>query len=141
MDAPVSLLVIDGSPMNNWYKLFKSEKNVKVEQTSWDLIDVFCDTAKCVVDIKPSPGNRQQIAKTRSDLWHIAKARKDNRAIYGSCKKFCSRNSWYFCLGCLTTGKSYVNQLLGLQIGNIPSVNSLDSIFKSTQRVSFEIVV
>lgn len=67
MEANTSLLVIDGSPLNNWYKVFKSEKNVKVEQTSWDLIDVYCDPQKCVVEIKPSPGTNLGLEHNQTD--------------------------------------------------------------------------
>jgi hypothetical protein len=67
------LLVIDGNAQNNWYevsssfrcatvifikaKVFKGhKKTVRVEQTSWDLIDVTANATQVSVNIKPSPG-------------------------------------------------------------------------------------
>ncbi len=55
--AQKTMLIIDSNPQNNWYQVFKSEKeHIKIEQTAWDLIEVANDVDTCNVTISPSPG-------------------------------------------------------------------------------------
>mmetsp|Transcript_14997 Transcript_14997/g.20976 ORF Transcript_14997/g.20976 Transcript_14997/m.20976 type:complete len:314 (-) Transcript_14997:18-959(-) len=113
------VLVIDADPSHNWYKVFKDVPNIRVEQTSWDLIDVNVnEKGTPVVDIKPSP---EPILGTNQ---------KNERCITPDVALI--RN---FVLG--IHGKSHLNSLLGLGVGNVPCINSFQSILLSTQRAAF----
>jgi len=114
------LLVIDASPDTNWYALFKDQhgaqsRRIRVEQTEWSLIDLFVDKEGCHVSIKPSPepflGTTQKYE--REVIPDFLLIRQYVRGVHST---------------------EWVNMLLGFMIANIPSVNSLTSIFQSTQR-------
>ncbi|KAL6057309.1 Asparaginyl-tRNA synthetase, cytoplasmic (Asparagine--tRNA ligase) (AsnRS), variant 2 [Balamuthia mandrillaris] len=115
-----TLLVIDANPQNNWYKVFKGCKgpdgeDIKVEQTEWRLLEAWTDEEGVHVTAHPSP---EPILGT---------SQKYERSFIPSFVLV--RN---FVLG--IHGESWLNTLLALRMGNVPSVNSLDSIFFSTQR-------
>jgi hypothetical protein len=114
------LLVIDGSPANNWYRLFKNVtapdgQPLQVEQTQWDLIEAWHDSESLHVQISPSPepilGTSQKYERSMVPDFMLV------------------RN---FVLG--IHGQNWINTLMALRIGNVESVNSLNSIFFSTQR-------
>jgi len=87
---------------------------LKVEQTAWNLIHSWFDE-RVHVEIQPSPepieGSSQKHFRTCTPDFLLV------------------RN---FVIG--IHGQSWLNTLLALRMGNLPSVNSLDSIFFSTQR-------
>ena len=115
------LLVIDSSPYNDWCKVFKGSKGpdgqeLIVDQTSWDLIEVFTDNGEATVTIKPSahPLTRNQ--------GHERTFKPDFMLI---------RN---FVIG--IHGQTFVPSLCALIAADVPAVNSLQSIFLSTQRAN-----
>lgn len=113
------LLVIDSNPANNWYRVFKGLKGpdgeeIRVEQTQWDLIEAWADDAVHLT-VHPSPepilGSSQKYERSFTPDFVLV------------------RN---FVLG--IHGQSWLNTLMALRVGNVPAVNSLDSVFFSTQR-------
>jgi len=117
-----TLLVIDTNPSNNYYALFKGQKGpdgeaIKVEQSQWDLLEAVYIDGVVTVTAKPSPNP-------------IDKGQGQERTFTPDF--ILVRN---FVLG--LHGTSYLNTLMALRIANVPSVNSLDSIFFSTQRAFF----
>jgi len=117
------ILVIDPDPNTNWAEIFKgssisgSSRSLKVEQCDWSLITLNVDEEGCHCQLAPSkepiPGTNPK--NFREIIPNFLLIRQYVRGIH--------QQQW-------------INTLLGFMIANIPSVNSLESIFCSTERAT-----
>mmetsp|Transcript_10120 Transcript_10120/g.12279 ORF Transcript_10120/g.12279 Transcript_10120/m.12279 type:complete len:354 (+) Transcript_10120:72-1133(+) len=109
--APFIILVIDASKQKaNWNEIFQDKvlnnRKLKVIQTSWDGIHV---SAEPLAHYRPS-----------TLMVHI---RNDNKSFFITPDAVLIRNEVY------TPEIDYRNQLYGLMMSGVPSINSLHSIF------------
>ena len=111
-----NLLIIDTEDFN-WYKLFEDIPNLKVEQaqlkdlevTSYSDSGVYCDLFPADYPIEGTKQNKNRVFKT--DFILVRNIVKEPHP-----------------------SKNFTTKLLGLMHGNIPSINSLYSIYSCLER-------
>ncbi|KAH3746107.1 synapsin 2A [Pelomyxa schiedti] len=117
-----TLLVLDADPRSNWYQIFKGAvvngKPVKVEQSEWALITLWVD-ANRVCHCQLAPSKEPIFGTTQKNL-------RDCVPDFLLIRQFLNG----------LHGQTFMNTLMGFMVAGIPSVNSLQSIFFSTQRAA-----
>ncbi|ELP85586.1 synapsin-3, putative [Entamoeba invadens IP1] len=114
------LLVIGGRPTINWYDLFKNCKIGKaelvVEFSMWDemVLTSYSDSG-CIVSLQPS-----KYAIPNTPMNSVRSFQPDFLLIRGAC------------MGVF--GQNWKNTLLGFMYCNIPSVNTLESLYNCLEK-------
>jgi len=123
-EPPINVLVIQSDDYD-WYELFDSKsvngRRIVVEQVGWEDVQIACDNYsknKCVVHLNNPPSSKDDrkgyMVKRRFNVFKpdFVLVRNEVRIV----------------------GKDFRNQLYGLMYSNIPSVNSLESIYMCCER-------